>query len=200
MDDARYETQLRELRRELGRVQSDTERARKATAGLVVALVGLLGSLCLPWFMIREPLDRESDGMSWEGGIQSWFDGWLVLGEAVDGIEEGGWLVVIPVLGVVLLAVLVGVLLVNLGSSLAKAVTRVGWVGVVGLTGLWLFSRMGDADGVGTGLPVAVVASLVAALSAHAVRDLRPRQDRAVPSAGAVLAAPTIRATPPPED
>lgn len=195
MDDARYETDLRELRRELGRLKVDTERARKATAGLLLALVGLVGCLCLPWFLIREPLQQEY--FAWEGGIHSWFDGWLVLGEGLEDLDEGGWLGAVPVLGVVLLAVLVAVLLVTLRSSLASAVVRVGWVGVFGLTGLWIYFQMGDADGTGTGLPVGAAASLVAVLSARSVRDLRPRQERAVPSAGALLGTPPNRTTPP---
>lgn len=200
MEETSHTAEVRQLRRQLRDLGEHTERSRRASVGLVVALVGLIGGLCLPWLTRYEPYDVGTEGL--DGGVTQGLDGWLVLGVSVQGFGDGGWATLIATLGPVALAVCVAVVLRDLGSSLATTVMVLGWVGAVGLTLTWIALMAGSADA-GPGPVVAAAASLVAAVTGRSVRALQPLPSAvpAVPTASSLLGSGAVRATaPPPED
>lgn len=198
MEEAAHAVEVRRLRRQLADVIEHTEHARRATAGLVVALVGLVGGLCLPWVTRYEAFEVGTGGL--EGGVTASLDGWFVLGTSVVAFGEGGWTTLVATLGTLVLAVYVAVLLRNPASPVARTVTVLGWVGAVGLTLTGLALAFGSGD-VGPGPLVAAAASLVAALTGRSLRRLRPlADDRPVPTAMSLLDTGAIKATPPPEE
>lgn len=191
--------EMRRIRRRLEDLARDVERARRANGGLVIALVGLVGGMSLPWMLAFEPYRAEGADLS--GGVTEWFDGWLMLAESVQHMGEGGWAIVIATVGPMVLAALVAVLLTRPGRSLARAVQVVGWVGTVGLGLTWVVSWFGADLRGGAGIPVTALAALAAAVSARSVRDLTLSAAPA-PTAASLLSAGAVRATPapPPEE
>ncbi len=199
MEETPYAAEIRRLHRQLGDLRDHAERTRRASAGLVVALVGLIGGLCLPWLTRYEPYEVTTSGL--DGGVTQWLDGWLVLGVSVEGFGEGGWAMLVATLGPLALAVCVAVVLRDLRSGLARTVVVLGWVGAVGLTLTWIALTAGSGDP-GPGPVVAAAASLVAAVTGRSVREtqLLSPAEPTVPTALSLLESDAIRATPPPAD
>lgn len=168
MDDPHL-TELRELRGRLTDLETRVEKGRRITAGLVLALVGLLGGLSLPWAITTRSADADTPGV--DGGITTWLDGWLFFARAVEDLSAG-WPFLLAAVVSMVLAVLVAVLLRSLSHGVATAVVVLGGLGVVGLTLMWVASLSAVLSSAGSGLLVAAVASLVAALSAWSVRRL----------------------------
>lgn len=189
-------SELRLLRRQVATLQERAEERRRASFGLVLAFVGLFGSMFLPWVLEHEPLVFETRRAY--GGVTSWVDGWLLLGQAVEEFGQGGVLFAVAFAGILLLAVLVAVLLFRLSAGLATWVRTMGWVGVFGLGVLWLF-LLSAPSASGPGLLVAVLGSWATALSAQAVLRFGPPVEIAPDTRATSLLDSPIRATPPPE-
>lgn len=202
MDETPQSAEIRQLRRQLGDLREHQHRSRRASVGLAVALVGLVGGLCVPWAIEHEPYSGTTigDGVDGSyGGVTAWFDGWLLMGASVETMSEGGWAFLIATLGPLVLAAFAARVLWKLESSLATAVMVLGWVGAVGLSLTWIALMLGNLDA-GPGPLVAAAASLVAAITGRSVRSLRPVTPT-VPTALSLLGSGGIRATPaPPEE
>jgi len=188
---------VRRLRREVAATTTYLEERRQVTVGLVVALVGLVLGMCLPWVVQHEPIVTE--GRWTEGGVTGWVDGWLLLGQGVTDPEM--WPFAVATSGTLVLAVLVARLLQRLDAGPVTAVRAVAWIGVVGLSLTWLVLVLGDWTA-GAGVVVAAASCLVAALSAHRIASFAPRVLVAAPTPAAVslLESGPIRASAAPEE
>lgn len=194
MDVAPQAAEIRALQRQIGDLRDHLQRSRRASVGLMVALVGLVGGLSMPWVTRYETVSVDARGL--DGGVTAWIDGWVVIGVSLGDLGSGGWTTAIAALGPVVLAVMVAIVLSDLGPSLAKAVAVLGWVGAVGLPLTWIALAAGAADA-GPGPLVAAAGSVVAAVTARSLPLLRPLVPT-IPTAVSLLDSGAIRATPPP--
>lgn len=183
--------EIRQLQRRLSDLEARAEGTRRATVGLVVALVGLLVGLSLPWFM-AEPDPLVPDGFSGvDGGVTAWVDGWLVTTFGGDY----GWVAVVMALTPLALAALVAVLLPGLEAALARVVVVLGSLTAAGLLLMWLLSFGSGGIQPGSGMLVTACAAVVAAVSANSVRRL-PQSKPLGATAASLLPPISIAAMP----